>query len=191
MKITHMKSVCDKVGLSPPNCVERDQMDIIGSLSGMQHLFLVSLFVGSCSNFALNMKIPDMHHMFQSYAEKKHVLDETITLDATKSFVEVLVNNNLMTAVSAAHKVNFSQFPEDQVNNYLKYYWNMVGKHIDHKYNTYTYIHYIYIHNTYIHTFIQVSYSLKFPAATLLKYPRLAQMHRIELQRCLALRTQR
>ena len=122
VKITHVKSVCDKVGLSP-NVVELEQLDIIGSLSAMQHLFLVSLFVvGSSSNWTLNMKIPDMHETFHYYAEMKHVLlDETITLDVTKSFVEVLVNYNLMTAVSA-HKVNFSQFPEDQVNNYLMYY---------------------------------------------------------------------
>ena len=125
-----MKSVCDKVGLSP-NCVELEQLDIIGSLSAMQHLFLVSLYVGSGTDVALNMKIRAMHQMFQSYAEQKHVLDETITLDATKSFVEVLVNYNLMTALSA-HKVNSSKFP-DQVL-IVTFIWNMDIAH-------FTYIH--------------------------------------------------
>lgn len=111
-----MKAVCDRIGLSP-NSVEIDQLDVIGSLSAMQHLFLVSLYVGSGSDVALNMKIRAMHQMYQSYAEQKHVLDETITLDATKGFVEVLVNYNLMTAASG-HKGNSSKFP-DQVNHYL------------------------------------------------------------------------
>lgn len=110
-----MKAVCDRIGLSP-NSVELEQLDVIGSLSAMQHLFLVSLYVGSGSDVALNMKIRAMHQMYQSYAEQKHVLDETITLDATKGFVDVLVNYNLMTAVSG-HKGNSSKFP-DQVNHY-------------------------------------------------------------------------
>ena len=112
MKIAHMKTVCDSIGLSP-NALELQQLDIIGSLSAVQHLFLVSLFVGSGSNVALNMKIRAMHQMFQSYAEQKHVLDDTITLDATKQFVDVLVNYDLMIAISG-HKGNSSKFP-DQV----------------------------------------------------------------------------
>ena len=107
-----MKTVCDSIGLSP-NALELQQLDIIGSLSAVQHLFLVSLFVGSGSNVALNMKIRAMHQMFQSYAEQKHVLDDTITLDATKQFVDVLVNYDLMIAISG-HKGNSSKFP-DQV----------------------------------------------------------------------------
>lgn len=115
MKIAHIISVCDTVGLSP-NSLEIQQLDIIGSLSAMQHLFLVSLFVGSGSDVALNMKIRAMHQMFQSYAEQKHLLDdETFTLDATKQFVDVLVNYDLMNAISG-HKGNSSKFP-DQVRD--------------------------------------------------------------------------
>jgi hypothetical protein len=158
----HMRRACDEIGLAP-NAAEKGQVDLLGSLSPMVHLFLTSLFVGSGRATVANVTFNEMTAMFRAYAEEKHVLDQTTQL--LRNYIEMLTNYSLMVMMKSPQKRGAE---------------NVSPRHIKviqcaHSLTRYTHI-----------PSYQVLYSLKISATTLLKVPTLAAMHKGDLMRCAA-----
>eukprot|EP00597_Dinobryon_sp_UTEXLB2267_P002651 CAMPEP_0170068240 /NCGR_PEP_ID=MMETSP0019_2-20121128/7281_1 /TAXON_ID=98059 /ORGANISM="Dinobryon sp., Strain UTEXLB2267" /LENGTH=213 /DNA_ID=CAMNT_0010275819 /DNA_START=11 /DNA_END=652 /DNA_ORIENTATION=- len=87
--IPHMRLACERIGLAP-NAEEKAMIDLIDNFSPMLQLFITSWFVGTQKGVLPPLRLFEIQQMYSSYAEQKHILEESTFL--VRSQIETLLD---------------------------------------------------------------------------------------------------